>query len=194
MKIILLEEVEALGLPGDVVDVARGYAQNYLIPTRQAVMATAGQLHDLQKKLDAKRKKAEIERAGAAQIAEMLADKLVLIPAKAGEAGKLYGSVTAGDIAEAVKDTYDIDLDRKKYQLTESIKMLGSYVVRIKVHFGVEASVQVIVYDEQTGPPSEASEMQIEEAEALADTVEMTEPESEEPEIEANSQEEQPDS
>lgn len=168
MKIILLEEVEDLGLPGDVVEVARGYAQNFLIPTKQAAIATPGLLHDLQKKLDARRKKVEIERATAVELAEMLEATTLKLTAKAGEAGKLYGSITVSDLVDAIKETTGIDTDRKKIVLAEPIKTLGEYKVNVKVHVGIEAVMKLHVYDEQTGIPVEEKEVLAEMGTAAA--------------------------
>lgn len=153
MKIILLEEVESLGLPGDVIEVARGYAQNYLIPTKQAVIASKGQLHDLQKQLEAKRKKAKIERASAEELVEIVAAKTLLVTGKAGVAGKLYGSVTAADLAEAFKVQFGLDIDKKKFKLDEAIKTLGAFKVKIKLHPGIEATLAVEVSDEEGNIP-----------------------------------------
>lgn len=147
MKVILKEPVSGLGRMGEVVNVADGYARNFLVPKGLAEIATAGALRDWEQKkhLIAKREAQEI--ATAEGLAASLRDKEVIIEAKAGEAGKLYGSVTSKEIAAAIEEQLKIEVDRKKIEIAESIKELGVHPVTVKVHAGVETTVNVNVVE-----------------------------------------------
>ncbi|MBE0447777.1 MAG: 50S ribosomal protein L9 [Actinobacteria bacterium] len=145
MKVILKEAVGGLGKVGDVVDVADGYAQNYLIPRGMAVMATPGTLKDWAQRKAALAKKEAQEREEAQALADRLKDKEVKIEARVGDGGRLYGSVTSREIAAAIKAQLKIKVDRKKIELPDSIKELGIYPVTIKVYPGVDATVNVNV-------------------------------------------------
>ncbi len=147
MKVILKDDIEGLGNYGDTVNVAPGYARNYLIPRKLALEATrhAVQLFEMEK---TKRAKVLAEQKGSAeQFAATLSALKVTIKAKTGEEGKLFGSVTSSDIvSELVKLGHEID--RKKVHLAETIKAVGTYTAEIKVHPDVIATVQVEVISE----------------------------------------------
>ncbi len=145
MKIILRGDVSALGKEGDVVEVARGYARNYLLPKGLAVEASTSNLKQLELKRNALEKK-EAEKKGQAEaLAKKLEGKKASIIAKAGAGGKLYGSVTPKDIAEAINEQLKVEVDRKKIVLEEGLKNLGTFAVTIRLHPGVEVSVEVDV-------------------------------------------------
>ena len=145
MKIVLLREVRALGEPGDVVDVADGYARNYLIPRRLGERATPGAL----KQVESIRRTREVrqirDREKAQEIADRLGKLSVRIPAKAGDGGRLFGQVTHEAVAEAIAKAGGIKIDRRRLQFEGPIKSLGSHPVHLRLHPEVEASFTVEV-------------------------------------------------
>jgi len=151
MKVILTETVGGLGRVGDVVDVAKGYAQNYLVPRGMAVIATTGTLKDWEHKKAAISKKQAQEIEEAQTLADSIKDKEVTIEAKAGEGGKLYGSITSKEIAEAVDSQLKIEVDRKKIEIAGTIKEIGVHPVTIKLYPGVEATVSINVVETKEG-------------------------------------------
>jgi len=145
MKVILHEEVRNLGKIGEVVDVAEGYARNFLIPKKLAVEANVKNVRALEherKKIEEKVKKI---KSGAQQLSERVSALTLTLHAKAGEEEKLFGSITTMDIAEALKKE-GIDIERKRILLDEPIKRLGSYSIHIKIHpeLTTHLSVQVV--------------------------------------------------
>jgi large subunit ribosomal protein L9 len=145
MKVILLGDVKSLGQKGDVVDVAEGYAQNFLLPRKLAAEASKGALAtlDLQKKAHAKRE-AE-ERAAAQELAKLLESKPVDVVAKAGGNGKLFGAITNAQIADAIAHNFHVELDRHKIELKDAIKALGSYPVSVRLGKNIVAKATVNV-------------------------------------------------
>ena len=145
MKVVLLQDVKALGKKGTVVEVAEGYARNFLLPKKLGAPATAENLNTL------KLKKANEERVAAALLeeAKALAAKIeaasVTVSIKGGENGKTYGSVSTKEIAEAVKEQLGLEIDRKKIVLPEAIKAFGSYEAAVKLHRDVQAKLKVTV-------------------------------------------------
>jgi len=148
MEVILRQDVDELGLEGDIVKVARGYARNFLVPNGLALEATPQHI----KALELQRKKIEANRLKGKELAEKLKEQieeLVLqVSQKAGEEGKLYGSVTTMDIAGYL-GAHGIEIDRRKIILDKPIKQLGEYTIPIRVYPKVTASVKVIVSTEQ---------------------------------------------
>jgi large subunit ribosomal protein L9 len=176
MEIILLQDVEKLGLRGEVVDVKRGYARNYLLPRRLAEVATPGRVAEI-KRIDAQRARHEarsVEQAG--EIAETLGKTVLRFEVKAGPTGALFGSVTPTDIADELWRTRKIRVDRRKIGV-ESLKRIGRYTVPIDVYEGVVAEVKTLVVPEggELPPEEELAAMEAEEAAAAA--------EAEEPEV-----------
>ena len=145
MKLILLEDVKSVGKKGDIVNKNDGYALNYLIPKKLAVEATKANMNDLElkKKAEEKRKKEELEEAK--KIAEQLNDKVVKVSVKAGENGKVFGSVTNKEIADALAKQTGMDIDKKKISFDAPIKMVGRRIVKIKLHpqVTVELGVEI---------------------------------------------------
>ena len=131
MKLILLEDVKSVGKKGDIVNKNDGYALNYLIPKKLAVEATKANMNDLElkKKAEEKRKKEELEEAK--KIAEQLNDKVVKVSVKAGENGKVFGSVTNKEIADALAKQTGMDIDKKKISFDAPIKMVGRELLRL---------------------------------------------------------------
>ena len=148
MKIILKEDMDTLGLEGDVVDVAKGYARNYLIPKGIALEANTQNIklfETQKKKIEVKRLKAKEE---AEKIKERLADVTITIAQKAGEEDKLYGSVTSMDIA-AQLEKQGVVIDRKKISLDKPIKTLGEFDVQIRLYPKVTGTIKVVVVPEE---------------------------------------------
>ncbi len=148
MKVILTTEIDSLGLEGDKVDVAKGYARNYLIPKGFAIEATTKNIKMMemqQKKIDERRLKA---KEGAEKVREIIHERVITITQKAGEEDKLYGSVTTMDISEALEKE-GITIDRRKIVLDKPIKSLGEYEVMIKLHPKVSGTLKVVVKAEE---------------------------------------------
>jgi len=145
MKVILLQDVKALGKKNDIVDVADGYAKNGLINKKLAVEATPKALNDLKLKKQNNDKVAAENLANAKKLSEDLKDKVVTLKIKCGEGGKTFGSVTGKEISEEVKKQFGLDIDKKKIVIQDPIKSVGSYDVTYKVHPEVSAVIKVKV-------------------------------------------------
>ena len=142
---ILLKDVDGIGSRGTVVDVSKGYLRNYLIPRKLAQPATKGALAEARRLQEAGRRANEEAAARAGEFAEQLNKTVLTISQKAGEDGRLFGSVTTQDLAEAIKEARGIDVDRRKIHLEEPIKNVGTYQVVVEVAEGVTATVKVMV-------------------------------------------------
>jgi large subunit ribosomal protein L9 len=148
MKVILLQDVKTLGKKGQVVEVSDGYARNAILPKKLGVEATAKNLNDLKLQNQHADKVAAENLAAAQQLAKTIEQQKVVVKIKTGEGGKLFGSVSAKEIAEAAKAQTGLELDKKKMQLPESIKALGTYEVAVKLHAQVTAKLSVQVVEE----------------------------------------------
>ena len=145
MIVILTKDVKGTGKAGDVVKVSDGYARNMLIPRGLATEATQGNIRHLEKqKAIAAEKKAE-EKAQAQQQAEKIQKASVLIKTKAGEGGKIFGSITSKDISEALREQHGIDIDKKKFQMDAPLKQTGETGVDIKLYQDIIARLTVII-------------------------------------------------
>jgi large subunit ribosomal protein L9 len=144
MQIILQEDVEKLGHRGQVVEVAEGYARNYLLPRKLALPVSPGNLKQLEQIKRSLAKREATEREGAQKQAELLASLSVEFARKAGENDQMFGSVTAADISEALA-AQGYTVDKRRIQLDQPIKTLGEYQVPAKLHREVTASVKVVV-------------------------------------------------
>ncbi len=147
MRVILKEDVEGLGRAGDIVNVKDGYARNFLIPRGLALRATAKNVKALEKQREMILQKVNKEKKRYEAFAQKLSDLNVVIKKKAGEEGKLFGSVTSRDIAEALEQM-GYQLDRKKIELEEPIKSIGKYTVKVKLPYQVEAELAIEVVPE----------------------------------------------
>ena len=147
MQIILQEDVEKLGTRGQVVEVAAGYARNFLLPRKLAIAATPGNLKRLEKIRSVLDKRTATEREGAQKQAEVLAAATVTLARKAGENDQLFGSVTAADIAGALA-AQGYQVDKRRIELREPIKLIGEYQVTAKLHHDVTATIKVVVQRE----------------------------------------------
>lgn len=137
MKVILKQEVKGLGAKEAVVEVAEGYARNYLIPRGLAVEASAGRLREVEQRREVAKKRKDRAKEEALRLAASLEGKEVRITMRAGEGGKLFGSVTTREIAETLARDYRIKVDRKQIELKEPIKALGNYTLTARLHPGV---------------------------------------------------------
>ncbi|HEY6202370.1 MAG TPA: 50S ribosomal protein L9 [Candidatus Limnocylindria bacterium] len=145
MRVILKREVAGLGRPGDVKDVADGYAQNFLLPRGLAIEATAGEMKVLARARDAKQAKQDRAHAEAEELAKRLSETTLVFRLKAGDQGKTFGSVTSKDIAEALRREQKVDVDRTKVHLLEPLKALGVHQVEIRLLTDVRANVTVAI-------------------------------------------------
>jgi large subunit ribosomal protein L9 len=145
VKVILLTDVKSLGKKGEVVDVAEGYARNFLVPRKLATQADKGALAQLGSQQKAREKRDAQVLADAKELAQRLESAKVAVKAKAGGNGKLFGAVTNADVASAINDALAIAIDKHKIELKSSIKALGSYPVEIKLHKNVVAKATVDV-------------------------------------------------
>lgn len=145
MKIILTQDVKALGKKGDVVQVAEGYGRNFLLPKGLGKEASPANLNSLaheNARADAKKKK-ELEEAKA--LAKKLQDAEVHITAKAGEGGRLFGSVTSKEISEMIQQQFHVEIDRRKMELKDAIKSIGAYDAVIRLHPEVQVKIKINV-------------------------------------------------
>jgi len=149
VRVILRREVAGLGRPGDVKDVADGYAQNFLLPRGFAVEATAGEMKVLARARDAKRAKQDRAHADAEDLARRLSETTLLFRLKAGGQGKTFGSVTSKDVADALKRDLKVDIDKTKIHLPEPLKALGAHKVEIRLLTDVRANVTVAIEPER---------------------------------------------
>lgn len=145
MKLILQQEVKKLGKKGDIIEVSEGYARNFLLPQKLAVPATSTNVNTAtqQKEAEARKVKRLLDEAKlhAAQLGKLT----VKVTVKTGEGGRLFGSVTSKDIADALQAQHGVDLDKRKLELKDAIKSLGTYPVTVKLHPEVSTQIQVQV-------------------------------------------------
>lgn len=145
MKVILLQDVKALGKKGEVVNVNDGYARNFILPKKLGVEANGKNLNDLKLQKNNEAKVAQEHLDAAKKLAEELKAGKVVLTMKVGEGGRTFGSVSSKEIAEAVKEQMHLDIDKKKIQLKEQIKTLGTHIVSVKLHQEVTAELNVSV-------------------------------------------------
>lgn len=145
MKVILLEDVKSLGKKGELVEISDGYARNFILPKKKGVEATAGNLNDL--KLQKQRQeKAEAQQLAQARVlAEKIEAAMVMMKVKTGEGGKVFGSVSAKEIAQAAKEQCGLELDKKKMILEEPVKSCGNHIIPVRLHREVTAKLTVKV-------------------------------------------------
>jgi large subunit ribosomal protein L9 len=146
---ILLKDVENLGEAGEAIDVSSGYLRNYLLPRKLAQPATAGSLEEARRRREAAERAAAEASERAGETAALLSKTVLTIQHRAGEDGKLYGSVTTKEIAEAISEARGLRVDRKKIQLDEPIREVGTYLVEIELGGGATARVKTIVAEQK---------------------------------------------
>lgn len=145
MKVVLRENVTDLGKRGDIIEVATGYARNYLIPQSLAIVATPGIEAQAEQMRRSRMLRDAKDREAAEEIAKHLVAKTITITARVGDGERLFGSVTASDIAKAVTEQTGVDIDRRKFQFDDHIKELGSYQIPVRLHFDVQFPISVEV-------------------------------------------------
>lgn len=148
MKVILTKDVNKVGKKGQILEVSDGYGRNFLIGRGVAVAATEGNLKENQEMKKTQKIKDDKKLQLAEEKKKKLGGKVVTIKATAGEGGKLFGSITAAQVADAVAATYKVDVDKKDLKLAEAVKIAGSYAFKIKLHPGVEADMTLKVETE----------------------------------------------
>ena len=147
MKVILLEDVKSLGKKGDIVNVSDGYTRNAILPKKLGIEATSKNLNDLKLQNQHADKVAAENLANAKELAKTVEQQKVVIKIKAGEGGKIFGSVSTKEIAQATKEQTGLELDKKKMHLPDGIKALGTYEVPVKLHPQVTAKLTVQVVE-----------------------------------------------
>lgn len=143
MKVILKEDVKALGKKGKVCEVSDGYARNFLIPRGLAVEATQGNVQDLAHKQKQEELRKQKEKQAALDLSQKIENMDIIVKVKVGEKGRLFGSVTNKEIAEVLEKEYQLKLDKRKIEVKEPIKGLGEYQVTVKLHFEVTANLKI---------------------------------------------------
>lgn len=176
MEVILLKELRGRGGEGDVIDVSRGFANNYLLRQGYAIKATPGNLKQLEERRKNIEKREEVRIANANELAEKLNGLTVNVTVQVGEEGQLFGSVTAPMIADAIVDM-GIEIDKRRVELGKPIKMVGEFPVDVSIYRDIKATVNVVVAGEQTEEAAEQAEEAAEAAaeaagEAVADAIE----------------------
>jgi large subunit ribosomal protein L9 len=165
MKVILLHEVAGLGKPGDVTDVADGYARNYLLPRQLVTPATAAGLAALREKVAAAQRKVERQRQENAALAARIEGVTLTFEVRVGRGDRLYGSVTSQDIADALVELHHLKLDRRTIQLREPLRQLGTFEVGVRIAQSMEPKLKVVIrpsggaqVEEAAAPAAEAPE------------------------------------
>jgi large subunit ribosomal protein L9 len=146
---ILIQDVEQLGERGEVVDVSKGYLRNFLIPRKLAEPATKGSIAAAQKRREAADRAVADAQSKARESADMLNRTVLTIPHQAGEDGRLFGSVTSQDIADAIKDARGLTIDRRDIRLEDPIKTVGTHMVEVEVASGLVATVKTMVTEQK---------------------------------------------
>jgi large subunit ribosomal protein L9 len=142
---ILLQDVEPLGERGTVVDVSPGYLRNYLVPRKLAQPATKGSLEEARRRMEVAERAQQEAETRAEENAALLTKTVLTIPQQAGDDGRLFGSVTAQDIVDAIKEARDLRIDRRKVHLEEPIRNVGTHMVVVEVADGVTATIKTMV-------------------------------------------------
>jgi len=145
MKVILLQDIKSVGKKGQILDASDGYARNYLLPKKLAVVADNTNLNELKTKQEANKYKKDMNLKSAQELSQKMKDYEIVLKIKAGDNGKTFGSITTKDIAEALSKKYFVEVDKKKILLNDSIKTIGVYNVEIKLFEGVSGILRVKV-------------------------------------------------
>lgn len=145
MKVILLEDVKSHGKKGEIVEISDGYARNFIIPKKLGVEATSKNMNDLKLKKANDEKVAKEQLDAAKAFAKELEEKTVTVKMKSGEGGRTFGSISSKEIVQAAKDQFGLEIDKKKVQIPDAIKSLGTYEVKVKLHPNVTGTLKVHV-------------------------------------------------
>ena len=144
MKVVLLADVKGHGKKGELCNVSDGYARNFLFPKKLAIEANASAMNDLKNREESKAHHIAEEKKAAQKVADTINKKEIVITAKAGASGKLFGAITAKEIALAINKEFGVEIDRRKMQVAD-IKQFGEYTAEVKLYNGITASVNVVV-------------------------------------------------
>ena len=145
MRVMLIKDVENVGLAGDVKEVADGYGRNYLIPRRLAILAGRGAEAEAKRLRDAVAKRETKERNEAQDLAELIDNKTVVVRLKVGAEDKVFGAITNDDIATALRLQHQVEVDRRKIDLKDPLKQLGEHQVPLRLHRDVTANINLII-------------------------------------------------
>ncbi len=145
MKVILTQDIKSVGKKGQIINASDGYARNFLLPKKMAVVADATNLNELKTKQEANKYRKDMSLASAKELAEKMKAYELIFKIKAGENGKTFGSVTAKDICEKLNEQYFVEVDKKKVMLSEAIKTVGIFSIEIKLYEGVSGKIKVRV-------------------------------------------------
>lgn len=145
MELILISDVKSLGKKGDKVKVSDGYAKNFLLPKNLAIEANKANLNNLKGQNEAIAYKKQQEKESAEKLKSIIENKTISLKGKSGDNGKLFGSVTSKEISEGLKETFGVDVDKKKIVLKDPIKNFGTYHIDVKLYTGISAKITVSV-------------------------------------------------
>ncbi|MGF1470267.1 MAG: 50S ribosomal protein L9 [Rubrobacteraceae bacterium] len=145
MQVILTQDVDKIGQRGDIVDVSRGFVRNFLVPRNLAEVATPSKMEEARRQMEEAQERERRLAERAEEIAETLNKSVITIEARTGEDERLFGSVTAANVADAIQQARDVRVDRRRIMLEEPIKSLGTHQIPVQVHGDVQANVKVIV-------------------------------------------------
>ena len=148
MKVILQQDVKGHGKKGQMVEVSDGYARNFLLPRKLAVEASADNINTMKMQDKARRAREAEEKAQAQAVAEKLKDSPVRIKAKAGQGGRLFGSVTSKEISEGLREQYGLDINKSKIVQAEALKAFGTYEIKCKLGYEITGTIRVVVTEE----------------------------------------------
>ena len=148
MKVVLLANVQGRGKKGELVNVSDGYARNFLFPRKLAKEANAQAMSELKNAEQARLHKIEVEKATAQEAADKINGKTLKLSAKAGQGGRLFGSITAKEISEELKKSYGLQVDMRKIELSSDIKSFGTFECEVKLYTGISAKIFVMVSEQ----------------------------------------------
>ena len=149
MKVVLLEDIKGSGKKGELINVSDGYARNYLFPRKLAKKANAQAMNELKNAEEAKAHKIQTEMDNAKAIAGQINGKSVKLYAKAGQGGRLFGSITSKEIAEELKKQFKVDIDKRKISLDGDIKAFGTFECEVKLYNGISAKIYAVVGEKE---------------------------------------------
>lgn len=147
MKVILLEDVKKVGKKGDLINTSDGYARNFLFPKKLAVEATKASINDMKLKKQSEKRRQQELLEESKELAEKIKGTSITIKVKAGDGGRIFGSVSTKEITKAAKEQLDLDIDKKKMQIKEPIKSLGTHIIPIKLNAKVKTELKVKVQE-----------------------------------------------